>query len=205
MILKHFTFTLILLFSIQNAVAQGFRGELLAGIATSQVSGDQLSGFDKVGGLLGGGVKLSTGNKTEVGFRMFYVQKGSRKPSNLSNGDPTFYLLRLNYIEMPLSCGYKFNKKWKAEAGLSVAYLFKSKEEDENGELVDTQPFEKIDFSMFGGVTYAFNEKIGVQVHYWQSLLPIRSTASGESFRLNAGQYNSVFTLNLIYSLSPKK
>ena len=90
--------------------AQQFRGEVTAGIVGSQVSGDQLGGFNKAGLLAGIGVRTSLSEKVEAGFRMLYLQKGSRKPLKNDGTDSAFYLLRLNYIELPFTIRYHATK-----------------------------------------------------------------------------------------------
>ena len=54
-----------------------------------------------------------------------YIQKGSRENPDSSN-NYEFYLLRLNYVEIPLHYKYDFHEKGTLEAGLSLGFLVHS-------------------------------------------------------------------------------
>lgn len=189
-------------FIFLNANAQRFKSEVQVGIVGSQVSGDDLSGFDKAGFLGGIGVRTDfKKNKFSLGFKILYLQKGSRKPSKLDQGDPTFYLLQLNYLEVPFQFRYLISKKIYVEAGPSFAYLVKSKEQDQDGELASRDPFSKFDFSIAGAIAYSLNKQWDIRFEAWQSLLPIREHSNGNTYRLNQGQYNSVIALSIQYTI----
>lgn len=184
--------------------AQQFTGEILGGAAGSQVSGDQLSGFNKAGIIGGGGVRTGLGENSSIGFRILYFQKGSRKPSKLDQGDPSYYRLRLNYIEVPVLLRFGLIKNFYAETGISAAYLISSSEEDEDGELPLRKSFEKIDLSGVLILGYPVAKSIDFQLGIWQSVLPVRSHGGNTVYRLNRGQYNTALTFTLLYSLNAK-
>jgi hypothetical protein len=186
------------------AQAQKFSGEILGGAVGSQVSGDQLSGFNKAGIIAGGGVRTGLGENTSLGFRILYFQKGSRKPSKLDQGDPSYYRLRLNYIEVPVLLRFGLIKNFYAEAGISAGYLISSSEEDEDGELPLRKPFEKIDLSGALLLGYPVAKSIDFQLGIWQNILPVRSHGGNTVYRLNRGQYNTALTFTLLYSLKAK-
>lgn len=180
--------------------AQQFRGELAVGIAGSQVSGDQLGGFNKAGILGGIGVRTTINKHADIGFRMLYLQKGSRKPLKNDGTDSSFYLLRLNYIEFPLTVRYHTTKNLSIEAGPSLGYLVKSYEEDENGELNFRQPFYDWDLGFNISLVYQLNRNFDFTFGYWQSMLPVREHSSGAVYRLNRGQYSSLISFAVLYT-----
>jgi hypothetical protein len=199
-------FLLFILFIYTSTVkAQRFRGELQGGIVGSQVSGDQLGGFNKAGLLIGLGVKTNLNKQTEIGFKMLYLQKGSRKRLKSDEPDSSFYLLRLNYVEVPLTVRYRVNKTFYLELGPSVGYLMNSSEEDENGVLNFRRPFSKYDLSVTGCLGYTQSKKLDFNLGYFQSIVPIREHSSGAVYRLNQGQYSSVLTFTLLYTLRTEK
>ncbi len=197
--------TVILLLFTFDSPAQRFRGELTAGIAGSQISGDQLGGFNKAGLLTGIGVRTSISEKAELGFRMLYLQKGSRKPLKNDGTDSAFYLLQLNYIELPLTLKYHVTRGLGIEAGPSLGYLINSYEEDENGELNFRQPFYDFDFSVNLSLVYSLNTHFEFLFGYWQSLIPVREHGSGAVYRLNRGQYSSLISFSLLYTIRKKQ
>lgn len=191
-------------------LAQRFTAELIAAAGGSQVSGDQLGGFDK-GGFAGGlGVRTRFKEHWSLGFRMMYIQKGSRKPSKLDQGDPSFYLMRLNYIEVPLMLRYTSTKKFFLEAGPGLGYLLSSYEEDENGEMPFRTPFLDFDLCFNVAAGYPITRKLDFIFTYQQSVVPVREAGSGTAvgtsyFQVNSGQYNSVILFGLLYRLEKKK
>lgn len=181
--------------------SQEFHGGIHAGLSMTQVSGDQLGGFDKAGIFGGGFVNLHFLLKSSVQLEINYIQKGSRKNPNADNGDYTKYLLRLHYIEVPLLYKYDLNKWISFEIGAAVAFLAKSTEEDENGESWEPRPFNRYEVSLIGGgyVNFTKNLKLNIRYENTFPFLPIRKHYSEATYRLNKGQYNSLITLILLY------
>jgi hypothetical protein len=197
--------TAILIFIISHkASAQNFKGELYGGAVGSQVSGDELSGFNKGGFAIGAGVRLSIDDKSSIGFRLGYIQKGSRKPSAEVDGVPSFYLMRLHYIEMPILYRYRMGKKLYFEAGPSLGYLFSVHEEDQLGDMPYMKPFLKFDLSANGILGYPLGKNWDFQFGLIQSVLPIREHGSGSTYRLNKGQYNTVITFEFLKTFGSK-
>jgi hypothetical protein len=195
---------LLILASFLEVKAQNFKGEIYAGAVGSQVSGDELSGFNKGGFAIGAGVRLNIDEKSSVGFRLGYIQKGSRKPSAEVDGIPSFYLMRLNYIEMPILYRYRMGKKLYFEAGPSLGYLFSAHEEDQDGEMPYMKPFLKFDLSATGILGYPLGKNWDFQFGLIQSVLPIREHGSGSTYRLNKGQYNTVITFEFLKTFGSK-
>ena len=173
--------------------AQDFNGGIKAGFTASQISGDQISGFDKAGPAIGGWVNYYFTKKDVFQFELFYAQKGSRK--NDTNEDPTKYLLRLHYVEAPFMYRRYFSKKISGEGGPSIGVLFNHQEKDENGEwpFANREKFKLMDVSIAYGFKYDFTDRIRGSVRFQQSVLPVRDHPGGGVYRLDRGQYNFVF------------
>jgi hypothetical protein len=200
-------FAIIIIFILSGLgvlKAQNFKGEIYAGAVGSQVSGDELSGFNKGGFAIGAGVRLHIDEKSSIGFRLGYIQKGSRKPSAEENGIPSFYLLRLNYIEMPILYRYRTGKKLYFEAGPSLGYLFSAHEEDQFGEMPYMKPFLKFDLGATAILGYPLGKDWDFQFGFIQSVLPIREHGSGSTYRLNKGQYNTVISFEFMKTFGSK-
>ena len=202
--------SLFFLLSAFLTQAQKFNAHILGGVATSQVSGDQLSGFNKAGFIGGAGVSTVLSKKVDLGFEIYYIQKGSKKQSDPEKGDYEYYRLRLNYIEVPLLLEYHISDKLGFEIGPSVAVLISYSEENQDGEIssllyYDQPQFSKYDISICGGLAYHFNNHWGLYFRGLQSLVPIRENSSGARAQLNSGQYNSVLSFALYYQFGKKK
>jgi hypothetical protein len=195
---------LLFIFFLTSVKAQNFKAKLFLGAAGSQVSGDELSGFNKGGALFGLGVTYPIKATSALSMQLYYLQKGSRKPSKLDQGDPSFYLMRLNYIESTVSYDFSLNKKLYLRLGPSIGYLISSKEENEDGPLGNRSNFSPVDVSLAGILGFPFSRSWNFEFGYLQSLLPIREHGSGETLYLNKGQYNSVITFTLVKSFGNK-
>ena len=185
--------------------AQRFEGGIFAGLTTTQVSGDQLAGFNKTGFVAGGIVSTSLGKNFDVAMEIMYIQKGSRKKARPDDNDYTSYLMKLNYAEIPLLVSYTYLKRIKIEAGPSFGKLLSSYEEDEQGELPARMPFKEFEFSINGGLSYRIYKGLYIHSRLATSVIPIRPHASGQTYYFNRGQYNTVLFFSLKYMISLKK
>ena len=113
-------------FDTVNGSYGSFGGGAVLGFNASQVSGDNLGGYNKAG--ISGGFFVSKKlNETgELEMRMTYSAKGSRDVPNYEKGKYSAYYLKLNYIEVPILYRYKFKMLWLL-AGLSGGYLINMK------------------------------------------------------------------------------
>jgi hypothetical protein len=195
---------LYLFFIFSYSYAQQIRGGIIAGVSPSQVSGDRLSGFNKVG--LTGGLlaKTALSEKVDMEIELLYVQKGSRKPIDPDNNDYEEYKLELNYAEVPLIFQYHFNEKWIFDAGISYGRLIFSRESDEHGEFPVSLPFKKNELSINGGINYFLFRNVMMNWRISNSVLPIRPHVSGAQFRLNRGQYNTVLMFLLKFEFGSR-
>ena len=78
-----------------NILSQSFDGGLLAGLTTSQISGDNLGGFNKLGFAIGIFTQRNISEKSKLRFELSYFQKGS-KNNNLNLNLNSF---KLDYID----------------------------------------------------------------------------------------------------------
>ena len=65
--------------------SQNFKGGVIAGVSTSQVSGDALGGFHKAGLYLGVFTELPLSPISNIKMEMNYIQKGSNNPKIFEN------------------------------------------------------------------------------------------------------------------------
>ena len=94
------------MFSTFFTFAQNFKGGIIAGISTSQVSGDNLGGFNKAGLFLGAFTELPITTISNIKTEMNYIHKGSNNPKMNENLEPD---ISLSYVEIPLLLQYRQN------------------------------------------------------------------------------------------------
>ncbi|HRY98285.1 MAG TPA: outer membrane beta-barrel protein [Bacteroidales bacterium] len=181
--------------------AQQFNAGIRGGLSATQISGDQLSGFNRAGPVAGPFVNLYLWPRACVQMEMVYIQKGSRKNPDPDKNDFNEYRLRLDYIEVPVVYRLDYNERFSLEAGLALAALLNTREIG-YPPLAPTPAFNKQDLSVLGGGYFRFGERLYVNLRYQSSILPVRDHLSGATFRLNKGQYNSVLVFALHYQIS---
>ena len=197
---KKFTILLCCGFLTINTQAQNFGGGLIAGIATSQVSGDQLGGFNKVGFLVGAFTNKSISPLLSIQMEMTYIQKGSNNPKMNENSISD---ISLSYVEIPLLLKYQQSNTIAIEGGIETAFLISSSDNDIYGKISATnrREFNTTDIGVFIGLDYSISPRLILNSRISNSIIPIRAHESGATYKLNKGQYNSVLSFALHYIL----
>ena len=188
----------------ESSQKRNFKGGLIAGAVTSQISGDGLGGWDKFGLAAGAWVNVPFSDRASATMTMKYINKGSRtKPDTINNTTLGYYL---NYIEVPLWFSYRLSKKSDSRLVLNVGpcigFLLNQKIK-ENGVDREIDPsFEKLDVGLELGVSYWLTPSFGAQIIGSTSVLPTRpnpgQTNPGSYYE--RGNYNQ--TLQLLLSIA---
>ena len=197
--LKEFAIVLFCGFFAINSHAQNFGGGLIAGISTSQVSGDQLGGFNKAGFLVGAFTNKSISPLLSIQMEMIFIQKGSNNPKMNENSISD---INLSYVEIPLLLKYHQSNTIAIEGGIETAFLISSSDNDIYGKIsaTKTREFNTTDIGVFIGIDYSISPRLTLNSRISNSIIPIRAHASGATFQLNKGQYNSVLSFTLYYN-----
>lgn len=182
-----------------------FKGGISLGVAASQISGDQLSGFHKAGIFGGAFVNFRFTVRSALQFEMNYIQKGSAHNPKPGATDPHSYKLNLQYVEVPVLYHWLFNKRFGFELGPTIGFLMKATEKEDGGIMRGTRPFNVYEVGILGGIRFNISENFKAGFRGQNSLLPVRNHAGNVTYRLNRGQYNSLLLLNLTYEFSSRK
>lgn len=135
-----------------------FDGGVKVNAITSQVHGDGHSGFNKIGISGGFFVDLDFNDSgLDLMMEILYSQKGSRNKPDTENGDFSYYRLKLDYIEIPLTVHYEL-KGLELELGLYYGYLLNSSEDTGFGEGSLANPYRNYDVGAHCGISYYFGE-----------------------------------------------
>ncbi len=173
-----FTSTIICLIFSGLSGQKGFDLSLAMGFNASQIAGDQLAGFDKLG--INSGLKISyrVKSKMDVNMEMLFSQKGSitkRRyvPAGGNRMNTTF-----NYLDFPVYLTYN---DWYQDSGdyfkvgihtgLSYSYLLGRRLNNEKIENVED--LKNFDLMALLGVHYSFNENWTLLVRYSNSFIRI--------------------------------
>ena len=161
--------------SANETMAQGFESSILFGFTASQIDGDNLAGFDKLG--LSGGLNVyrKVGSRYYGKLEFLYSQRGSQ--SSLSLTTPTDQSkTHLNYIEIPLLFGINdwlspdgdFYKV-RAETGLSYGYLISANSTDPQFESKIIN-FRRSILSYSIGASYSLNKRWSLNARYTRDI-----------------------------------
>ena len=184
--------------------AQNFRGGVRAGISMTQISGDDLSGFHKLGAYAGGYVnwRFIQNERWAIQAEINFVMKGSStylKPDKNGNVAPK-YVLTMYYVEVPVLAKFLVAKGFEVELGPTFGVLTHATEKDANGIMNARMPFRWFELCAMGGASYLIKEHYGISLRYVQTLVPVRVCDERHSpYRINKKQFSSEIALSFFY------
>lgn len=184
--------------------AQNFGGGLIAGLSTSQVAGDNLAGFNKIGMMAGIFTNRKINEYIKLQLEIIYIEKGSANPDFHMISKAEIEQISLSYIEVPISIILQQKEKIGIEIGILPAFIFSSTVNNQyysySGKEID-DAYEKYDFGLLAGVNYNLNDKIMLNTRISNSIIPIRPHDSGATTWINKGQYNTVLSFAIQYTI----
>lgn len=201
--MKKILFTLVILISgTAFSPAQSFDGGLFFGANTSQVFGDGMAGFNKLGIYTGAFVSLPLSRKTFLQLELTYIEKGSSE--KIEEENPTYnpYAIKTNYLEVPILLGWKLDP-FALELGLSASLLVKGEDVDGVNSFDPSAQFSKTNFGFIMGGSYYINKNIAIGCRYSGSILAFRKLEHNEPSTIRrGGQFHTgvSFTFNFHFN-----
>lgn len=179
---KGFFCFLLVLFLGVNLSAQEFFGGLILGGDVSQVGGDARGGYNKIGIVGGAFAGLNLSSDFDVQMELKYIQKGSysTEVENWPAFDP--FLIKLDYIDLPIVFAYNLNKvnindinmKWlKFELGLSFDFLVNYKQEIQGVVVKESNPWNKVVLNTVVGVRVCVKDNFEIGLRAVDSMTSI--------------------------------
>ncbi|MBN31409.1 MAG: hypothetical protein CL845_05375 [Crocinitomicaceae bacterium] len=169
-----------------------FSARVHAGFSTTQVHGDQISGFNKFGLCAGATIDMRRSGGQGIQWGILYTQKGSRRVPDTKNGDFNSWRYRFTYIDLPLTRTWDPTPEWSWGVGIQPSVLV-SAEEDFYGTGYDELNYLEINPVDVGGVLqagYMWSDKAALEVRLSQSLLPISERPDQPVQRWNSFMMN---------------
>ncbi len=213
-----FSFSLIL---SERSFSQHILGAVSAGINLSQVDGDEVYGYKKVGFNGGPSVIIPFGKdkKWSVTLELLFSQLGSRQKSvyPISNtidsaraGFYDGYRLSLNYVQVPVIVHFTDKRFIAGGLGFQYGQLVGVTEyedyNDNRGFARSTTtlqgPYTRADIQALADVRIRIYRGFWFNVRYSYSILPIRTREFVNPFFGNTWlrkQYNNVISLRVTY------
>ena len=188
-----------------NTNAQSFGGGIIAGASTSQVAGDLLGGFNKIGILAGAYTNLKVKEILSLQFEISYITKGSRNPNIYESNHPNYEKIEitLSYIEMPLTINLQQKENLGVEFGIIPAFNISAtlNSADAKNISVPNPQYKKYDLGVCAGINYHITDNIILNTRISNSIIPIRPHTSGATNGWNRGQYNTVLSFAIHYKI----
>ncbi len=193
-------------FNDENKV---FNGGIIVGANICKLDDvDDFTSYHKVGLNAGGIVYTRFSETFGVSMEILFSQKGDKEVSQANSYSVgsyfSQYLLKLNYIEVPITIHY-LQKRMDYEMGFSYSRLISSNESIYSDPPVIINPlinyFNKDDYELIFGGTYHLFKHYYFNLRWQFSLLqirPIERTPGGFYFD---GQQNNVLNFRIIYYL----
>jgi len=205
----HITALLLFVLCALVTEAQVIKGAVIAGTNLSQVDGDEVYGFNKLGLNVGAAAIIPLHEKWELSVEALFSQKGSRQTSQYDDSLTGEYKLKLAYMEVPVLAHFNDKDIVKFGLGLSWGRLI-SVEEYEHGIKVDSTtlnggPYSRNDFNAIADVKFRIYKRLKFNVRYAYSIVKIRTRLfeppySTESWTRK--QYNNFWSFRLIYVIN---
>ncbi len=200
-------FLLILIITFNGLIfAQGFTGGATLGLAAGQVAGDGYNGFNKAGIFAGGWVNYNFTTHSSLQMELTYFQKGSRHNPDYEKNPADFpYILRVDYVELPLLYQYKTGR-FIVEAGPSMGVLIHYYEASDQLTISDkanaNQP-ARLTLQVNLGMKIVFSERLSAGLRTNNSLTNIRkNNVTGDAKRLFwFGQFSDALVIAAYYRL----
>ena len=190
-----------------NSHAQSFGGGIIAGASTSQVAGDMLGGFNKIGLLAGAYTNLKIKENLKLQLEIIYIEKGSRNPNmhELNHPNKGRIEITLSYIEMPLTINLQQKENLGVELGIIPAFNMSSSWNSAIEKNIsipkETPQYKKYDLGVCAGINYHITDNILLNTRISNSIIPVRPHDSGATYELNKGQYNTVLSFAIHYKI----
>jgi hypothetical protein len=196
-----------------NSYGQRIQGVLIGGFNTTNVQGDDVFGFHKVGLNAGAAAFIPFGDNWSVSLETSYSEKGAyhakggRGMDYMLKHDYNEYKLVLNYVEVPILIHFEDKKFLKAGTGFSYGRLIEVKEWEDGVRMATTTltdgPYDLNDFSWIFDIQIPIYQQLKFDARYSFSIFKIR-----ERYYYNADetrkQYNQVLSFRVMWVFNEK-
>jgi len=211
-VLRSVLFIVLFVFAA-NSYGQRIMGAMIGGFNTTNVQGDDVFGFHKIGLNAGAAAFVPLGEKWSFSLETSYTEKGSyhakggRGMDYMKKHDYNEYKLKLNYLEVPVLIHYEDRNFLKAGTGVSYSRLIAASEWEDGVRIATTTlndgPYDLNDFSWVFDVQLPIYKQLKLDARYSFSILKIR-----ERYFYNADdtrkQYNQVLSFRAVWIFNEK-
>ncbi len=156
---------------------QRFKAAPLLGFNLSQIDGDDLSGYHRIGLAAGGRVGAVLHPRWRLTLELQYIQQGSSRGRNEFSG--SLDKVALQFVEAPLMVQFL---EWKFQINLGASYgrLIQYRVIDNTGSDVSDQfTYQPDQFFILGGLTFLFTDHAGIDLRLSRALTNLQGMEGG--------------------------
>lgn len=172
-------FLIVLIWTLSASAQRAFKGGISVGPVATQMSGDGLAGWDKVGFTAGAWVTMPLSEKMNLDVSLNYITRGSRTKRDTLNFNTFAY--HLNYIEVPALLSYDVyqgNSRISVVLGPYIGVLLKQKIVSNGYDYPIDPPFLSYEIGGKVGVKWWLGEGAYIAFYGGSSILPVRNAPS---------------------------
>lgn len=193
---KTLTSALVLLAFSTYVQAQDIRGALIGGFNISQVDGDGLGGYKKLGLNLGGSAIWYLNEKLTARFEILFTQKGSLHIDKVYGRNTK---LKYDYIEIPIVINFVDKGTFFVGGGLGIGVLVNDKTLIDGNYSLGSP--KNRDYSLLVDIGFMLKENIALNFRYQYSIPNIGYYPNGS---LQTPMRNNVVLTRLMYILKSR-
>lgn len=190
--------TLVLAQTEKSNDKQLFVGYVAGGMNISQIGGDRIAGYRKVGGNAGVGTFIMYKPFFSNSIEIAYSMRGAQ--STFKNNNPmSFKKFVFDYVEIPVLFNYHEEKIAIFQAGFTLGRLVRYDLYDPNSLLFTDDKLKKWDISATVGAIFLIKEKIGIGVKGNFSLNSLWKLPDASSRARRGGWYHNSLSFRFMY------
>lgn len=161
-----------------------FEGGFALGINASQVDGDLIAGFNKLGLNTGPVLDINFSQNWFLSMELLFTQKGSR--STLNDNLPYTLRIDMDYIEVPVLMNYNDKQHLIFQAGLAYGRLFKVQQIVDGIVEPNSGAFYNSELSYVLGGTFLIgkNRHFGANIRYQGSITSVGKSSNPKTIGL---------------------
>lgn len=181
---------------------QLFVGYLAAGMNVSQIAGDLMAGYRKVGANAGVGAFIMYTPRFSNSVELSYSMKGSQE--SFKNNNPlSFKKFSFDYVEIPVLFNYHEADLAIFQGGFTFGRLIRYNINQAAGLTLPDEP-KNWDFAATLGLTFLIKERFGLNMKVNLSMNSLWDLAVASSRARRGGWYHNSIAFRVMYLFKPK-
>lgn len=180
----------------------------------SQVDGDQVYGYKKIGLNTGVSAMIPLGRRFYIVPEILYSEKGSyQKPEYIDEDSTGEYRLRLNYAEVPILLQYADKNGFIFGAGISYGRLVHVKEKEYNrisreiewnNVSLNDGTYKKSDYDILADLRLRIFKGFYFNLRYSYSITKIRTRYFPKPWNKTRDQFNNLLSFRVVWIINDR-